>query len=90
MRRRWGLCEVSRRQGGVPIYVGSVLLSVGIESLDNNNLKELHKTWNNPDKYIEAIEALRTNGIMVSTSMMIGLDHDTFDTFRHVFDFIDE
>jgi len=67
---------------------GCCMLSVGLESLDNKNLKDVYKTWNKPDRYIEAIEVLRKNGIMVSTSMMMGLDYDTVDTFRHVFDFI--
>jgi radical SAM superfamily enzyme YgiQ (UPF0313 family) len=69
---------------------GCCMLSIGIESLDNKNLKDVHKTWNQPDKYIKAIEVLRKNGIMVSSSMMMGLDHDTIHTFRQVFDFIME
>jgi len=69
---------------------GCFMLSIGIESLNNKNLKDAHKTWNQPDKYIKAIEVLRKNGIMVSTSMMLGLDYDTTDTFRQVFDFIME
>jgi radical SAM superfamily enzyme YgiQ (UPF0313 family) len=69
---------------------GCCMLSVGIESLDDKNLKEVHKPWNQPENYIKAIEVLRSHKIMVSSSMMVGLDHDTSDTFRDVFDFIME
>jgi radical SAM superfamily enzyme YgiQ (UPF0313 family) len=67
---------------------GCRLLSVGIETLDNENLKEVNKTWNHPEEYTSAIETLRKHGIMVSSSMMLGLDSDHVGTFNQVFDFL--
>jgi len=67
---------------------GCRLLSIGIESLDTGNVKSLHKNWNQPDSYIKAIQILRSNKIMVSASIMVGMDNDTPDTFRNIFEFV--
>jgi radical SAM superfamily enzyme YgiQ (UPF0313 family) len=69
---------------------GCRMLSVGLESLDQENLKNVQKNWNHPAEYRKAIEILRGHGIMVSASIMMGMDNDTPDTFRKVFDFVME
>ncbi|MEI8004579.1 MAG: radical SAM protein [Bacteroidota bacterium] len=69
---------------------GCRMLSVGIETLDKQNLKTVHKNWNHPGEYIRAVEILRANHIMVSASIMLGMDHDTKETFNHVFEFLME
>lgn len=67
---------------------GCRLLSFGIESTSRENLKEVDKEWNQPERYRSAIKALRQHGIEVSTEMIIGLDHDDASVFEQVFDFI--
>jgi radical SAM superfamily enzyme YgiQ (UPF0313 family) len=67
---------------------GCRLLSFGIESTNRENLKEVDKEWNQPERYCSAIKALRQHGIEVSTEMIIGLDHDDASVFEQVFDFI--
>ena len=69
---------------------GCRMLSVGLESLEPENLKNVQKNWNQPAKYRKSIEILRAHGIMVSASIMMGMDNDTPDTFRQVFDFVME
>jgi len=69
---------------------GCRLLSIGIETLESNNLKEINKTWNHPEEYSVAIEKLRKYGIMISTSMMVGLDGDDIHSFNQVYSFLME
>jgi radical SAM superfamily enzyme YgiQ (UPF0313 family) len=67
---------------------GCRMLSIGIESLDKENLRNINKSWNNPDEYTKAIDILRKNGVMVSPSFMLGMDNDTVSIFGELFDFI--
>jgi radical SAM superfamily enzyme YgiQ (UPF0313 family) len=69
---------------------GCRLLSIGIETLESKNLKEINKSWNHPEQYPDAIEKLRKNGIMISTSMMVGLDYDEVSSFNKVYNFLME
>jgi radical SAM superfamily enzyme YgiQ (UPF0313 family) len=67
---------------------GCRVLSFGIESINQNSLKTIDKDWNRPERYQEAIKALRNNGIEVSAEMVIGLDGDDPSIFQRTFDFI--
>jgi len=67
---------------------GCRVLSFGIESINQNSLETIDKDWNRPERYQEAIKALRNNGIEVSTEMVIGLDGDDPSIFQRTFDFI--
>jgi radical SAM superfamily enzyme YgiQ (UPF0313 family) len=67
---------------------GCRMLSIGLESVNPNNLQQVRKNWNNPDEYAKAIDILREHGIMVSASFMLGMDNDTPDTFRSIFDLV--
>lgn len=67
---------------------GCRMLSFGIESTNRENLQDVDKEWNRPERYGSAIKALRQQGIEVSTEMIIGLDHDDASVFKQVFDFI--
>jgi len=69
---------------------GCRLLSIGFESLESQNLEEISKGWNRPDRYTSAINMIRQCGIMVSISIIIGFDGDTGHTFQTVYDFIME
>jgi radical SAM superfamily enzyme YgiQ (UPF0313 family) len=67
---------------------GCRVLSFGIESINQNSLEAIDKEWNRPERYQDAIQALRKHGIEVSTEMVIGLDGDDPSIFQHTFDFI--
>lgn len=69
---------------------GCRMLSVGIETLDEMNIKAVNKNWNHPEQYSQAIATLRKHGIMISTSMMVGLDADDADTFNRIYHFLME
>ena len=67
---------------------GCRLLSFGIESTGEENLTQLDKEWNRPERYTRAFKALRENGIEISTEMIIGLDNDDNSVFERTFNFI--
>jgi radical SAM superfamily enzyme YgiQ (UPF0313 family) len=67
---------------------GCRLLSFGIESTTEDSLNTVDKGWNRPARYAEAIRALRSTRIDVSTEMIIGLDGDDESVFERTYDFI--
>lgn len=67
---------------------GCRMLSVGVESLDPDSLASVGKDWNDPARYLDGIEAMRRNGIDVSTEIMLGLDHDDHTVFERTYRFL--
>lgn len=67
---------------------GCRLLSFGVETTSPQSLETIDKSWNRPERYREAIEAIRRSGIDVSTEMMIGLDDDDSSVFQKTYEFI--
>ncbi|MBV9124355.1 MAG: B12-binding domain-containing radical SAM protein [Planctomycetes bacterium] len=67
---------------------GCRLLSFGIESTDPASLETVRKGWNRPERYAEAIRAVRDHGIDVSTEMILGLDADDESVFARTHEFI--
>ena len=67
---------------------GCRILSIGIESLNKSSLEQIDKNWNNPERYASAFKVLRSNGIDVSTEMIIGLDGDDDSVFQNTYNFI--
>jgi radical SAM superfamily enzyme YgiQ (UPF0313 family) len=67
---------------------GCRLVSIGIESTNPDSLAAIHKEWNRPDRYAEAIGAFRAHGIEVSTEMIVGLDSDDMSVFDRTAEFI--
>jgi radical SAM superfamily enzyme YgiQ (UPF0313 family) len=64
------------------------MLSFGIESTSPGSLGTIDKAWNRPERYAEAIAAIRAHGIDVSTEMIIGLDEDDESVFSRTHDFV--
>lgn len=63
---------------------GCGFVSVGIESLNPDNLKFLHK-YNNLI-YLHNLENARIHGLIVRASFMVGLPFDTDDTIKYFFE----
>ena len=64
------------------------MLSFGFETTNPDSLDSVNKSWNRPDTYTEAIDAIRAHGIDVSTEMVVGLDDDDESVFQRTYDFI--
>lgn len=62
---------------------GTRFVFVGIESFETASLKSVNKGWNRVRDYQKYIQAFHDHGIFVSGGLILGLDHDTPETFAH-------
>ena len=62
-------------------------LFVGFESLSEENLKNSHKSHNNPREYKEVAERLHDRGIAISGAFVFGLDDDDSSVFERTLEF---
>jgi len=67
---------------------GCRLVSIGIESTNENSLNTVGKGWNQPERYQESIAAFRQHGIEVSTEMIVGFDSDDISALGRTLEFI--
>ncbi len=65
---------------------GCCSLFIGIESIHQCNLDEMHKESNDVALYEEHVRRIRTRGIMVNGSFVFGFDGDGADTFDQTVD----
>ena len=68
---------------------GCVSLFLGMESLSPENLKEVHKGFNQVHQYVDAIRALHDHDIMIVAGLIFGLDHDDEGVFERTLRFCD-
>ncbi len=69
---------------------GCSVLGLGIESIDPENLKLLHKRKNRTEDYEKTFCAMHERGIRINGYFVFGLDGDTPATFRRTAQFIEE
>ena len=67
---------------------GCDLLSLGLESISQEGLDGLGKSWVKVADHEALLGRLRDAGIMPSSEMMVGLDSDTPDSLRATLDFV--
>lgn len=70
------------------LNAGGNLMSFGVESITQEGLDKLGKSWLKVDEHVKHIETLTKAGIMVSSEMMLGTDSDTEQSIRATYDFI--
>ncbi len=63
---------------------------IGFETLSEENLGKISKSWNSPDGYREAIKRIHGVGIDIIGSFIFGLDGDDTDVFEKTYNFIME
>ncbi len=62
---------------------GCILVLIGFESLDTENLKQMNKTANlKISKYGEAIRNIYRHRLMIYATFVLGYDHDTPESIR--------
>jgi radical SAM superfamily enzyme YgiQ (UPF0313 family) len=67
---------------------GCASATIGFESLDRGNLKQMRKAWNlSHGDYATAVEVLHDAGIMVYGTFVFGYDEDTPDSFDRAVEF---
>ena len=67
---------------------GCVSLSIGLESINEDSLESVRKGFNQPRHFARDLAAIRAKGIQVIGLLMVGLDGDTVDTFKHSLRFL--
>lgn len=65
-------------------------LLMGIESINENNLKSINKRTNHVNDYKEAIKIIQDSGVKILGSFIFGLDDDTTDIFTDTLKFVEE
>ena len=67
---------------------GANMMSFGVESITQEGLDKLGKSWLKVNEHKKLISTLTKAGIMVSAEMMLGTDSDTEESIRATYDFI--
>lgn len=67
---------------------GCVSLSIGLESINEDSLDSVRKSFNQPRRFAGDLAAIRARGIQVIGLLMVGLDGDTADTFPRSLEFL--
>ena len=68
---------------------GCKQLFVGLESISQRSMDEVHKGFNRVSDYQRAIERIHSHGIAVQAGFVIGFDHDPPAIFRETLDFLE-
>lgn len=61
---------------------GCYLLFIGFETLHDQGMREIKKSWADPESYPALIKKIHDAGIMIIGSFIFGLDHDDRDVFE--------
>jgi radical SAM superfamily enzyme YgiQ (UPF0313 family) len=69
---------------------GCQCLIIGFESLNPANLAQMNKGWARVDEYRRRLAKIRSAGIMVYGTFVIGYDHDNADSIRQTLEFAQE
>jgi radical SAM superfamily enzyme YgiQ (UPF0313 family) len=65
-------------------------LFVGLESLSDENLRDVHKGFCRAEEYLGSIETLHKRGIAVEAAFIFGMDNDTTEVFDRTLEFLNE
>ena len=69
---------------------GCDLMSFGVESINQESLNEVNKSWIKASDHAKNLKVLSQAGIAVSTEMIIGTDSDTSQTIKDTLQFIND
>ncbi|MCS7241375.1 MAG: B12-binding domain-containing radical SAM protein [Candidatus Caldatribacterium sp.] len=69
---------------------GCIALFVGFESVNEENLKDMHKSFHKVDQYRKLVERFHKHGIMVIGSFVFGFDEDDTSVFYRTLRFIED
>ena len=72
------------------IDAGCIHVNIGMESINQANLNDIHKKQNHVKDYIDLLKAMEKRRLFYSLNLMFGLDHDTPDVFPATLDFLEK
>ena len=67
---------------------GATMLSFGLESITQEGLNKLGKSWVNVTEHEKLISTIAKTGILVSSEMIVGTDSDTEESIKQTYAFI--
>jgi len=68
---------------------GCKQLFVGLESISQASMNEVHKRFNRVEEYGEIIQRIHAHGIAVQAGIVFGFDNDTPEIFGETLDFLE-
>jgi radical SAM superfamily enzyme YgiQ (UPF0313 family) len=66
---------------------GCIAINLGFESFSGENLKVMGKGFNQPSRYVEAVQRIHDQGIGIMGTFIVGLDDDDPGVFQRIIDF---
>ena len=69
---------------------GCKQLFLGLESISQRSMAEVHKGFNRVEEYARTIERIHAHGIAVQAGIVFGFDHDTPEIFKGTLDFLEQ
>ena len=94
--RKWWSSQASIHAGRddefleAAAHSGCKQLFLGLESISQQSMAEVHKRFNRVDEYFDVIERIHSHGIAVQVGIVFGFDHDTPEIFADTADFLEE
>jgi radical SAM superfamily enzyme YgiQ (UPF0313 family) len=65
-------------------------LLIGFESVTQETLNSMHKTFNNANKFVEIVKKLHDKGIGIQGTFVFGFETDDTDVFKRTVDFVNK
>jgi radical SAM superfamily enzyme YgiQ (UPF0313 family) len=69
---------------------GCKQLFIGLESVSQASMDEVHKGFNRPEQYARLIERIHAHGMAVQAGIVFGFDHDRESIFEETLDFLEQ
>jgi radical SAM superfamily enzyme YgiQ (UPF0313 family) len=93
--KKWWSSQASIQAGGDEEFLelaarsGCKQLFIGLESVSQASMNEVHKGFNRVETYARVIERIHAYGIAVQAGIVFGFDHDTETIFDETLDFLE-
>jgi radical SAM superfamily enzyme YgiQ (UPF0313 family) len=94
--RKWWSSQASIQAGRDDAFLeaaarsGCKQLFLGLESVSQQSMAEVHKDFNRVEDYARIIGRIHAHGIAVQAGVVFGFDHDTPRIFEDTLDFLEE
>ena len=94
--KKWWSSQASIRAGEDSEFLelaarsGCKQLFIGLESISQASMNEVHKGFNRVEEYARVIERIHAHGIAVQAGIVFGFDNDTDSIFGETLDFLED
>ena len=94
--RKWWSGQASMQAGRDDAFLeaaarsGCKQLFLGLESISQASMAEVHKGFNRVEDYARIIRRIHAHGIAVQAGIVFGFDHDAPEVFKDTLDFLEE